>query len=157
MKLRAFANTDSTNKNPLRSTSWDYLCMHEGKKGKKISQKLIRVQLFLWWWHRSDTSACTACLGWRFSSLPSALHQEQSTEHAGMWGLFGFSQNEFGFPKWPCVSLYLLTFPLFCVLYKKTLKKQTRKVSHKFCMNSLHWESKMEQGIFHRWSKFIIS
>lgn len=62
-------------------------CMRE-KKGKKIfSQKLIRVQLFLWWWNRSDTSACTAWLGLRLSSLPSAFHHVQSTEHIGMWWL----------------------------------------------------------------------
>lgn len=46
MKSRAFANRSGKPKNSdLPAEINYYLCMHERKKGKKISQELIREQL----------------------------------------------------------------------------------------------------------------
>lgn len=133
----------------LRSTSWDYLCMHERKKGKKnlltkTDQSAAVPVMVTQKWHFSLHSLL------RVEVLLPAIspHQVQSTEHTGMWCLFGFSQNEFGFPKWPCVSLYLLTFPLFCVLYKKTSKnKQGRFPTKSACYG---WAPSTEKV---KWSK----
>lgn len=69
-------------------------------------------------------------------------------------------------PEWVWFSKVTLCqslspdFPSLLCSLQKNLKKQTREVSHKVCMlwlSSHNRESKMEQGIFHRWSKFIIS
>lgn len=100
-------------------------CMRE-KRGKKIfSQKLIRVQQFLWWWHRSDTSACTACLGWRFSSLPSALIRCKALNTRGCGACLGSARMSLVFQS-DLVSVFISWLSLSSVFFTKKPQKTNK-------------------------------